>query len=440
MSGGRRLTLLIVGIALLAGWLGLRFSTSFDLTANERHSLSSASLQAAAALDGPLELIAVMRPERTQVDALTALVERFRIAKPDITLTFVNPDTDPARARSFGTTAGAELILRNATREQRLQNLSERTLVGAMRRLGRESDRDIVFITGHDERSPSLQTDDDLSELAARLARSGLASREVSLVAEPHLAESIDVVVLAAPRRPYFPGEIASLMNYIRAGGNLLWLAETPSESATGPGLEALADDLGVDVLPGHVIDTASQALDAETPDFVLLDRFPPHPITQSFANPVLLPQARALTATALAGQETLPILVTPESSWTEQGALEGEIRFDENTDEVAGPLLLGLAIERARGTATPQRMAVIGDADFAASRFLGNGANAAFAESVLLWLAGDGTEADFITVPAADAELTLTTRARALLVGAFLALVPGLLLIVALIVWRRQR
>lgn len=440
MIGHRVRALLVVGIALLVGWLGLRFSTAFDVTANARHSLSNASLEAAAALGGELELVAVMRTEPAQVDALTALIDRFREAKPDISLEFVNPDTDPARARALGTTTGAELILRNAGREQRLQNLSERTLVGAMRRLGRERDRDIVFITGHDERSPSRQTDDDWSELAERLASSGLASREVSLVAEPRLAESIDVVVVAAPRRPYFPGAIASRMNYLRAGGNLLWLAETPTDSATGPGLETLADDLGVDVLPGRVIDTASQALDAETPDFVLLDQFPPHPVTRTLANPVLLPQARALLATTLAGQESEPMLVTPEASWTESGALEGEIRFDENSDEVSGPLLLGVTIERARGTAPPQRMAVIGDADFAASRFLGNGANAAFAESLLLWLAGDTAEADFITTAAADAELSLTTRQRAVLVGIFLAVVPGALLIVALIVWRRRR
>jgi len=71
--------------------------------------------------------------------------------------------------------------------------------------------------------------------------------------------------------------------------------------------------------------------LAADSPDFVLLDRFPAHPITASLTSPVLLPQTRAFTIDALAGQEHLPLLVTPESSWTETGELSGEVRFDDN-------------------------------------------------------------------------------------------------------------
>lgn len=443
--GHRLLALIVVALALAIGWLGTRFSTATDLTANARHSLSASSLQVADALDGPLNLTAVMRTDPAQVDALSALVERFRAVKPDITLDIVNPDTDPARARELTTSPGGALILRLGDREQRLQNLSERTLVGAMRRLARDDDRDIVFITGHDERSPTAQTNDDWSELASRLASSGLASREVSLVANPHLDDSIDVVVIAAPRLPYFPGEIASLMDYLNRGGNLLWLAETPTRAEagradTGPGLDAVSTNLGVDVLPGRVIDTASQALDAETPDFVLLDSFPVHPITTTLVSPVLLPQAHALAVTPLAGQETLPLLATPESSWTETGPLEGEVTPDEAAGEVVGPLLLGVTIEREQGDRSLQRLAVIGDADFAASRFLGNGSNAVFAESLLLWIAGDGTEAEFLVRDAQDSELALSNTARIALLGTFLVGVPLILLIIAGWLWRRRR
>ena len=218
----------------------------------------------------------------------------------------------------------------------------------------------------------------------------------------------------------------------MRAGGNLLWLSETPTGADTGPGLDALALELGVETLPGRVIDTASQALDADTPDFVLLASFPEHPVTRALVSPVLLPQARALAAVPLAGQTLRPLLVTPESSWTESGPLEGAVGFDADTDEVAGPLTLALTIEREIGGAA-QRIAVVGDADFGASRFLGNGANAAFAESLLTWLAGDDAALDFVSRPAPDAELALGDTSRIALGALWLAGVPLTLLIVAL-------
>ena len=452
------LSALVVGIALALGWLGTRFERAFDVTANARHSLSSTSVQAARALDGPLVLTAVLRPDRARREALEALVGRFAEVKPDIALEIVNPDTDPARARSLRAAPGGELILRSGAREQRLQTLSERTLAGALRRLGRDTDRDVAFVTGHGERRPLGSGDDDWGELARRLASGGLLARELSLVAEPRIDESVDVLVIAAPRLPYFPGEIASVVDFLRRGGDLLWLVETPTEAATGPGLDALAVEFGVETLPGRVVDAASQALDAGAPDFVVLDRFPPHPVTAALASPVLLPQARALAVVPLAGQTLLPLLQTPAASWTESGALEGEVRFDEGTEEVAGPLLLGVTLERplggplspsvdpdggagavadaAPGAAPPsQRVAIVGDADFASSRFLGNGANAAFAESLLLWLAGDDEALDFVTRPAPDAELVLGPRAIVALGAVLLVGLPLALLLVALLV-----
>ena len=451
------LSALVVGIALALGWLGTRFDAAVDVTANARHSLSPTSVAAARALEGPVTMTAVLRAAPAQVEALEALVARFREYKSDITLEIVNPDTDPARARALDAAPGGDLILAAGNREQRLQTLSERTLAGALRRLGADEERDVLFVTGHEERRPSGNAPDDWGELAARLASGGLVARETSLVAEPRIDDEVDVVVVAAPRRPYFPGEVASLVDHFRRGGNLLWLSETPtgrtvgqangqadggaSGDGRGPGLDALALELGIETLPGTVVDAASLETlgGTDSPDFVVLDRFPAHPVTRSLASPVLLPEVRALAAVPLAGQTLAPLLQTPEASWTESGPLEGAVRFDAGGDEVAGPLLLGIAIEREVDGRT-QRVAVLGDADFAASRFLGNGANAAFAESLLLWLAGDDDALDFVVRPAPDAELVLGPRAIIALGAVLLVGVPLALLLVGLAVGLARR
>jgi len=434
------LSLLWLGIVLSLGWLAQRYNLAYDITANKRHSLTATTHKVLESVTGPVELIAVLGPNKEQREGVQNLVARFQAIKPDISLRFINPETDPASARALGAAPGGELIMRTADREQRLQNLSERSLINSLRQLTQDGERDIVFISGHDERSPLRETNDDWSIMAQRLASIGLVSREVSLVSQPYLEDSIDLLVIAAPRRRYFPGEIASINDYLVRGGNLLWLSEIASANTAGPNLQIIADNLGVTTLPGTVIDTASQALNAETPDFVLLDRFPPHPVTSTLNSAVLLPQASALAVTQLAGQTTLPLLQTPESSWTETGQLSGAVSFDGNTEEVAGPLLLGITIERI----TPenkQRFAVLGDADLGASQYVGNGGNQAFLETLFLWLTGDADALEFVTQRAPDSELTLSNNAIIGLSAIYLAGLPALFLLTAVVVrWRRRR
>jgi len=339
-------TLLIV---LTLGWFAERFSVGFDLTANDRHSLTEGTRATLESLDASVEILAVLGPEPAVREAVTDLVARYQSIKPDVNLSFLNPDTDPARARELNAAPGGELIITGGGREQRLNSLDERSLTGALRQIGREGTKRLAFVTGHRERSPNASTNHDWLLITQRLAAIGFESSELSFVTTPVVPEDVDVLVVAAPLDPWFPGEIASLIEHVRRGGNLLWLLETSTHGEvpdtatentsgtgpvlasaveTGPGLSLLATELGVETLPGRVIDTASQSLDLDTPDFVVLSAFPDHPVTASLRSALLLPQVRALNVTPLAGQTTLPLLASPESSWTESGALQGEVRF----------------------------------------------------------------------------------------------------------------
>lgn len=449
------LALATLVITLSLGWFAERFSRSIDLTANDRHSLTAGTRATLQSLESPVHVLAVLGPDPAVRAAVTELIERYQRHKADLTLEFLNPDTDPARARALNAASGGELIINGGGREQRLTSLDERSLTGALRQIGHEGTRRLAYVTGHGERSPVASTNHDWSLISQRLQSIGFESREYSFVASPVVPDDIDVLVIAAPTEAWFPGEIANLLEYVRAGRNLLWLVEpstadvagTPTaDTATlngkgpllgnavdsGPDLQALSVELGVDTLPGRVIDTASQSIGLDTPDFVVLSAFPTHAVTSRLRSALLLPQVRALNVTPLAGQESLALLTSPESSWTETGPLQGEIRFDENGEELAGPLVLGVTIERERPGEDNQRIAVIGDADFASSSYLGNGSNAAFIESLFVWLSGDDQALSFVTAPAPDAELVMSNRSIATLTIVCLFVLPLVLLAVA--------
>jgi len=433
------LFVLVIGIALCSIWLASRTNMSVDLTANKRHALSEQTVNAVKALQGPVSIVAVVGPAAAQRSTLTELVSRYQKHNPLISLDFVNPDTDPERVRQLNAAASGELIVTGMGREQRLQSVSERSLTGALRQLNREGDRKLAFVVGHEERSAVDAGASNWTQLSARLNSIGLNSETLSLVTHPRIGDDVDVLVIADPRRPYFPGEIAALLEYVNHGGSLLWLTETVLNKQSGSGLAALGLELGIDIMPGIIIDTASQAANAGSPAFVILNSFSNHPVTQGLTSPILLPQAKALSVTSLAGQTLLPLLQTPEASWTETGALEGAVQFNQDADEQQGPLVVGVTIERdIKGK--QQRIAVIGDADFASDRFIGNGANLGFAESLMLWLSGESDALSFVTMPAPDAHLTLSSRSIVILSVTLLFILPFILFMMAgIAAWRRR-
>ncbi len=434
------LSLLLVGIALAVIWIAGRTNISKDLTANKRHALSEQTVAAVKSLQGPVNILAVVGPNANQRSTLTELVSRYQKHNALINLEFVNPETDPEKARQLNAAAGGELIVTGMGREQRLQSVSERSLTGALRQLNREGERKLAFVVGHEERSATEVGPNNWTTLSSRLQSIGLNSDALSLVTHPRISDDVDVLVIADPRRPYFPGELAGLLEYINLGGSLLWVSETALNRQTGSGLTALGLELGIDFMPGVIIDTASQAANQGSASFVILNSFAQHPVTQGLTSPILLPQAKALAVTPLAGQTLLPLLQTPEASWTETDALEGAIKFDENSDEQAGPLIVGVTIER-KINGRLQRIAVIGDADFASNQFIGNGANLGFSESLMLWLSGESEALAFVTMPAPDATLTLTSRSIVIISAALLGALPlSMFVIAGLMAWRRRR
>lgn len=426
------LTLLIC-LSLL--WLNHRFSFRVDLSGNARHSLTQTTIDTLLLLDQPLAITAVIGPSKQARTAIEELINRCRAHKSDISLLFVNPETEPDKARELVAASGGELILQYESREKRLQNLSERSFTQALHQLTRTSTRTVAFVSGHQERSPNGQTNDSYLYLTQGLMQSGLNSLPLSLVTAPRVPDNIDILVIAAPQRPYFPGEVASVLDYLNRGGNLLWLLEGESLA----GLDALAVELGIGLSPGVVIDVSSQAYGTDTPSFTILDQFPKHPVNAGLASAVLLPGAQALDITPLAGQTTLPLLQTGQDSWTEIGALEGAIKFDENTQELQGPLTLAASIERQKQQRI-QRVAVLGDADLFASTWIGNGANEDYAARLFNWLASDDQLIEFDTLKPADAEVKLSTRQTLFIGAGFLIALPLLLLSIAAIQWYRGR
>lgn len=436
--------LLLLLAAAAIGYLSTRYAHEADWTANGRTSLSAESRAVLAQLTGPVDIVSYANPQGDLRQTVAGFLQRYQAVKPDLGLRFVDPQLDPAKMRELGITVDGALILHYKGREQRLDELSERSLTNALERLVRGDDRVVAFVSGDGERRADGQANADLGTFISQLEARGMRAVPLNFAQVSTVPEHTDLVVLASPTLALAPGAVQALVGYVQNGGNLLWLTEPANDDL---GLKPLADALGVRVLPGVLVDGGGTALGLHDPRMIARGDYPPQAITQGFTLTTLFPQVSALAQVAQAGWAIKPFLRSGAQSWTEFQPIDNDkpsdIRFDAAAGELKGPLDFGLALSRLSPSPdkSEQRAVVIGDGDFLSNTFLGNGGNHALGERVFDWLLGDDKLVDLPPRGAPDRLLQISQTGLNTISFGFLIALPLLLLLIGgLIAWRRRR
>jgi len=432
---------LFTGSILLLGWLSTQYVYQADWTAGARNTVSAETRRLLGELRDPVSIIAFVRKDELLEKQIRDLVGSYQRFKDDITLEFVNPDTAPERVRELGIASGGELVLAYQGRSEHIQTLSEKQLTNALLRLSRQEARWIVFLTGHGERAPAGETNHGLGIFGQELERKGLHVQTLSLV-ESDIPANTHLLVIASPRVDLLPGEVEKLLAYVEQGGNLLWLAEPEALH----GLEPLAERLGINFLPGTVVDATTQMFGIDNPSFVVVTAYPNHAITAELNTVTVFPEAAALEINDAGNWAATPLLSTLERSWTELGALEGQIQFDVDSDERAGPLEIGVALTRGQQDETGgpavagQRIVVIGDGDFLSNTYLGNAGNLGLGLNLVHWLSHDDSFIDIRVQSAPDTTLELGRISQAVIGLGFLIGLPLALLLSGIVIWLMRR
>lgn len=438
-------TLLFLVLVGLSAWLSTHFFKQWDWTASGRHTLAEASRQVLKTLDQPLKITAFAREDNQIRQPIQDLIGRYQQFKPDLTLEFVNPDLHPDQVRELGISVEGELRIQYGNRSETLQNLDEQSLTNALLRLAQTRDSQILFVEGHGERSPLGEANFDLGQFGNELQAKGFHVNRWSLAKNPQIPANTALLVIASPRTNYLAAEVVKIKNYVEQGGKLLWLME-PEQLA---GLEQLAIYLGIQPLPGTVIDSAGQMLGIQDPTFALVAEYPAHAITRGLQTLTLFPKAAALGALPDSPFQSQGFLITLPGSWTETGTLQGAVAYTPDSGEREGPLNLGLALtrelpaahqEQAATAPQQQRVVVIGDGDFLANTYLGNGGNLDLGLRIIRWLTNNDALLEIPAKTTPDAQLQLSSQALAVIGIGFLIALPISLLGCGFFIWWQRR
>jgi ABC-type uncharacterized transport system involved in gliding motility auxiliary subunit len=437
-------TLALLVAAGAVGYLTTRHDYVSDWTFGGRASLSAESRAVLATLHGPVDIVSYANPQGDLRHTVAGFMERYSRAKPDLSLRFVDPQQDPAAMRELGITVDGALIVHYQGREQRLDELSERSLTNALERLARGGERIVAFVSGDGERRPDDKGNADLGSFMTQLEARGMRAVPLNFAQATAVPQHTDLVVLASPELALPEGAVNALAEYVANGGNLLWLTEPTNDDLH---LAPLADALGVRVLPGVLVDGQGAALGLKDPRMIALGDYPKHAITRGFTLTTLFPQVSALAVASRSDWQVAPFLRSSAQSWTEFKPIDNtqnsSIQYDASAGELKGPLDFGFALSRLSPSPekAEQRVVVIGDGDFLSNSFLGNGGNRALGERIFDWLLGDDALVQLPPRGAPDRVLQISqTQLSAVTLGFLVALPLLLLCVCGVITWRRRR
>ncbi|MCX4188764.1 GldG family protein [Methylophaga sp. OBS3] len=432
---------LLIAVITVAAKLSLATNTAFDLTSNQRHSLSDQTIDLLKSLDQPTQIKAFISPGNEFSPALQQQLQRYQKYTDQLQVDIVDPAKAPQQVKQFNIQQQGEMLVIQGAKTERVQDLSEQSLTNAILRVSRSVKPKLVFITGHGERSAESNANFGLSLWANALIEQGFIIETINLAAEGQLPDNTDVVVIASPDLDWLPGEVKLIQDYVVDGGNLLWLTEPDQHGA----LAELADALELQWLPGTIIDPNSSLLGIDDPTFALLSNFADHSLTRDLPSIVLMPGVSAVqsTPTETSDWQTIELLRTQVETWAELSSLTtAEIQFNEDLD-LPGPLAVSLSLEREQKEAEAnQRVVVIGDGDFVSNQFLGNGANQAFANGIVNWLTAHDDLLNIAVKTTPDNQLSLSFTETLIIAIGFLFILPALLLATGLMLWwlRRKR
>lgn len=436
--------LLIAVIALLAK-VTVDNNKQFDWTANSRHTLSATSQKMLAELDEPVNIQVFVSPDYEYHDAVIDLIDRYQRHSDKLKVSYVDPNFSPDIVREKNIQQQGEMVISRGEQEQHVVDLSEQSLTNALMSVSRQQQQWLVFIEGHGERGLFDQNNFSLSTWAKQLENQGFKLHSQNLVKTPALPENTAALVIASPTRDWLPGEVSLVRDYLNSGGNLLWLADPEQSKSLNP----LSEMLGIEFLPGTVLDPSSVSLGLEDPRFVLISDYANHPVGVATASVSLLADASAIQQTQREDEDSewqyLNLLNSQPQAWVESTVINQSNlpvqAYDDGAD-VPGPVSLGYIITRPlpEQQDKQQRIAVIGDSDFASNGYIGNAANLNLAMALANWLAADDKLVQIPIKTSIGTQLSLSQTQSIIIGFGFLLVLPLILLGTGLAIWWRRR
>jgi gliding motility-associatede transport system auxiliary component len=421
-----------------------KYSTNWqwDLTANKRFSLSQQTLQILEKLDKDIQLIYFDR--QNNFAAVRDLLEQFPSHSKRVSVSYVDPDREPAKATQYAVKEYGKLVVAASDMNEQAKGTKEEDIINSIIRVLKGGvKKNIYFLQGHGEREIESAERLGYSEAKKALESNTYQIKTLSLLAEkPAVPDDCKVLVIAGAQKEFLDPEIAAIKKYMMEGGRVFFLL-TPF---TPPNLVKLLAEYGVDASNTLVVDVSGIGRLFGTDELMPLAlQYENHAITKGMANTAsLFPFANAVRSAtgAMPGADFQLIAKTTDKSWATKDVHAKQVSFHKGQD-IEGPLALagaGVFHDPGAPMAIETRYVVSGSADLISNAILGFNGNRDLFLNMVNWLSSDE---DLIAVRPKDPEdrpVELTPTQLQMVKYFSLVLIPLAVVLSGFGVWWRRR
>jgi gliding motility-associatede transport system auxiliary component len=460
--GSNTLVLVVACLGILgaANYLAARHGTRFDLTKDQRYSLSDQTHKVLAGLKDDIKITYFQRS--LEMARGRDRLKEYQALSPRLKAEFVDPVKSPAKAQAYDVRGPWPiLIVERGDKRERVSNDGEQDITNAIIKVTREGKKTVCLVEGEGERSGEDSGERGFSGAKSSLTKALYEVKDVFLLREKTVPSDCTVLIVGGPEKDLLPATTDAIRDYVKQGGKALVMVE-PELKEPYPNLVALLGQWNIDAGKDVVVDVSGMGqLFGFSELAPLAIEYPYHAITKDFRLPTLYGGARSIEAgkATIDGVSAQDLVKTSEQSWAESDLkLKGAIKFDEGSDH-KGPISLA-AVATVRGptptpTPTPSpapspapeepkapegRVVAVGDVDFASNALLGFQGNQDFFLNTVAWLAED---ADMISIRPKEPEnqaLFMSRGGQQNVAWTALVILPGLFVIAGVVSWWRRR
>jgi ABC-type uncharacterized transport system involved in gliding motility auxiliary subunit len=454
------LVLAVLGVLFFVNLLVFRNTRRFDLTKDQRYSLSDQTRKVTAGLKDDIKITYFQR-QREMTRGQDRLKE-YQALSSRLKVEFVDPMQSPAQAQAYDARGPWPiLVVERGDKRERISNDGEQDITNALIKVTREGKKTVCLLEGEGERSGEESGERGFSGVKSSLTKSLYEVKNVFLMREKTVPSDCTVLLAGGPEKDLLPETTGAIRDFVKKGGKALIMVEAELKEAY-PNLAALLREWNIEAGRDVVVDVSGMGqLFGFSELAPLAIEYPWHAITKDFRLPTLYGGARSVQAgkATIDGVTAQDLVKTSGQSWAESDlTLRGPIRYEEGKDRM-GPISLA-AVATVKGPApaptpapspapspapeepkTPEgRVVAIGDADFASNALLGFQGNQDFFLNTVAWLAED---ADLISIRPREPEnqaLFLSRQVQQNVAWTALVILPGLFVVLGVVTWWRRR
>ena len=181
----------------------LRHKYRFDFTEGSLFTLAPQTKKFITDITREVKLTAFFQIETPEKVAFSNLIEGYLEETDKITITYVDPDKNPAITKQYGVTTYGTIVLESGKKETKIQNALEENLTNALLKVTRDEQKVIYFLEGHGENQIESMENEGYQNAKKNLEQDGFLVKPLLLLQTGEVPEDASVLVSRDPKNQF---------------------------------------------------------------------------------------------------------------------------------------------------------------------------------------------------------------------------------------------